>query len=144
MRGYWNNAVETALAFDTEGWLHTGDVGVLDEDGFLRIVDRLKDLIVISGFNVYPNEIEDYVCTHPSIRDACVIAGGSELAPSIQLFVVSTDAALTSTDVLEYCRRGLAPYKVPRVVEFRTTLPKSALGKVLRRQLRPAVITPDM
>ncbi len=136
MRGYWNNADETAMVLDREGWLRTGDIGVLDADGFLQIVDRIKDLIVVSGFNVYPKEIEERVLSHPDIADACAVASGDELAPRIKLFVVSSNPSLTTADVLLHCRTGLAAYKVPKEIEFRTTLPKSALGKVLRRELR--------
>ncbi len=144
MQGYWNNASETAHVLDTDGWLHTGDIGHLDGDGYLRIVDRLKDIIVISGFNVYPNEIEEFACTHPHVKDACAVAVGDPLAPQIKLFVVSADPALTADQVIAHCRKGLTSYKVPRLVEFRATLPKSAVGKILRRELRDAAtsVTP--
>lgn len=141
MQGYWNNASETSQVLGDDGWLHTGDIGQLDSDGYLRIVDRLKDMIVISGFNVYPNEIEDFACTHPQIRDACAIAVGDQLAPQIKLFVVSADPALTAEQVIAYCRTGLTSYKVPRLVEFRPVLPKSAVGKILRRELREAAMS---
>ena len=140
MQGYWNNAAETAHVIDADGWLHTGDIGQFDEDGYLRIVDRIKDLIVVSGFNVYPNEIEDYACSHPDIKDACAINVGDELSPLIKLFVVSRDPALTAEQVIMHCRRGLTTYKIPRLVEFRETLPKSHIGKVLRRELRDAAL----
>ncbi|HTQ98603.1 MAG TPA: AMP-binding protein, partial [Candidatus Acidoferrum sp.] len=136
MRGYWNNATETAQVLDAEGWLRTGDIGKLDADGFLTIVDRIKDLIVVSGFNVYPAEIEEHVLRHPDISDACAIGCGDDLAPRIKLFIVSRNPALTAEQVLTHCRGGLAGYKVPKEVEFRSTLPKSAVGKVLRRELR--------
>ena len=140
MQGYWNNAAETAHVIDADGWLHTGDIGQFDQDGYLRIVDRIKDLIVVSGFNVYPNEIEDYACSHPDINDACAINAGDELSPLIKLFVVSRNPALTAEQVIVHCRRGLTTYKIPRQVEFRTTLPKSHLGKVLRRELRDSAL----
>jgi long-chain acyl-CoA synthetase len=140
MQGYWNNAAETAHVIDADGWLHTGDIGQFDEDGYLRIVDRIKDLIVVSGFNVYPNEIEDYACSHPDINDACAINAGDELSPLIKLFVVSRNPALTAEQVIVHCRRGLTTYKIPRLVEFRETLPKSHIGKVLRRELRDAAL----
>jgi len=136
MRGYWNNPDETALVLDQSGWLRTGDVGVLDADGFLQIVDRIKDLIVVSGFNVYPKEIEERVLSHPDITEACAIAGGDELAPRIKLYVVSSNPSLTTDAVLQHCRTGLAAYKVPKEIEFRSMLPKSAIGKILRRELR--------
>jgi long-chain acyl-CoA synthetase len=136
MLGYWRRPEENARAFDSEGWLHTGDVAVVEGDGHLRIVDRLKDLIIISGFNVFPNEIEDHVCTHPDISDACAVAVGDDCAAQIKLFVVSRNPALSAQDVITHCRQALAAYKVPRLVEFRDALPKSNVGKVLRRQLR--------
>ncbi len=136
MRGYWNNAAETALVLDEAGWLRTGDIGVLDADGFLQIVDRIKDVIVVSGFNVYPKEIEDHALLHPDICEACAVASGDELAPRIKLFVVSSNPALTADELKQHCRTGLAAYKVPKDIEFRSALPKSSLGKVLRRELR--------
>ncbi|MDR2213025.1 MAG: AMP-binding protein [Pseudomonadales bacterium] len=136
MLGYWRRQEENARVFDADGWLHTGDLAVADASGYLRIVDRLKDLIIISGFNVFPNEIEEQACTHPDISDACAIAVGDECAAQIKLFVVSRNARLSAQDVISHCRQALAAYKVPRLVEFRETLPKSNVGKVLRRQLR--------
>jgi long-chain acyl-CoA synthetase len=138
MQGYWQRPQESLQAFDTEGFLRTGDVGCFDDAGFLRIVDRIKDLIIVSGFNVYPTEIEDHVCTHPDIREAAAVGAGDDYAISIRLFVVSASATLTEDQVLAWCRQGLAPYKVPRQVEFRHTLPRSNIGKVLRRELRDA------
>ncbi|MGV3592764.1 MAG: AMP-binding protein [Gammaproteobacteria bacterium] len=136
MQGYWQHADESAHVFDADGWLHTGDIGVLDADGWLRIVDRIKDLIIVSGFNVYPNEIEDYVLTHPEVVEAAVIGTGDEYSARIALFVVRRTPTLTEERVIAWCREGLAPYKVPKVVEFRDSLPKTAVGKVLRRELR--------
>lgn len=136
MQRYWDNPVETAKVFDADGWLHTGDVGVVDAEGFLTIVDRIKDIIIVSGFNVFPIEIENYICTHPDVQDACAIGVGDAYAPQIKLFIVSRSPALTANMVIDYCRNGLAPYKVPKVIEFRDQLPKSSVGKVLRRELR--------
>ena len=136
MSGYWNNAAETSLVFDKEGWLRTGDVGVMDADGYLSIVDRIKDLIVISGFNVYPYEIEEVALQHPAIKEACAVGCGDELAPRIKLFVVSNEPELSSDAVIMHCRKGLASYKVPKEVEFRQDLPKSPVGKILRRELK--------
>lgn len=136
MQRYWDNPDETAKVFDADGWLHTGDVGVVDEEGFLTIVDRIKDIIIVSGFNVFPIEIENYICTHPDVQDACAVAVGDTFAPQIKLFVVSKSPILTEGMVIDFCRNGLAAYKVPRVVEFRAHLPKSNVGKVLRRELR--------
>lgn len=143
MQAYWNNDAETRHVIDAQGWLHTGDIGRFDKDGYLRIVDRLKDMIVISGFNVYPHEIEDYACRHPDIRDACAIGIGSELVPVIKLYVVSRNPDLTAEQVIAHCRLGLTAYKLPRQVEFRTELPKSSVGKVLRRELRDAAMAAD-
>ena len=109
---------------------------MLDEAGYLRIVDRIKDMIIISGFNVFPNEIEDHVCQHPDIIDACAIAVGDDCASQVKLFVVVSNPGLSREDIINYCRTGLAAYKVPRHVEFRQSLPKSEIGKVLRRRLR--------
>lgn len=136
MSGYWQQAEETARVFDADGWFHTGDIGVLDAEGFLRIVDRIKDLLIISGFNVYPNEIEEHVCAHPEIVEAAVIGTGDEYSTRVMLFVVRRSVTLTEDHVIAWCREGLAPYKVPKVVEFRDSLPKSNVGKVLRRELR--------
>jgi long-chain acyl-CoA synthetase len=136
MQGYWHQPEETARVFDAEGWLHSGDIGVYDADGMLRIVDRIKDLIIVSGFNVYPNEIEDHVRAHPEIVEAAVIGTGDEYSTKVALFVVRRSNTLTEESVLAWCREGLAPYKVPKHIEFRDSLPKSNVGKVLRRELR--------
>jgi len=136
MQGYWQQPQETAAAFDADGYLHSGDIGIFDPDGQLRIVERIKDMIIISGFNVYPNEIEEHVCTHPDILEAAVIGTGDDYATCIKVFVVTKNPVLGANDVLAWCREGLAPYKVPKQVEFRSTLPRSSVGKVLRRELR--------
>jgi long-chain acyl-CoA synthetase len=136
MKGYWQRESENSTVFDDAGWLHTGDLGVLDEAGYLRIVDRIKDMIIISGFNVFPNEIEDHACSHPEVLDACAIAVGDECASQVKLFVVVSNPNLSREDIINHCRSGLAAYKVPRHVEFRSSLPKSEIGKVLRRRLR--------
>jgi long-chain acyl-CoA synthetase len=136
MRGYWHQPEETARVFDAAGWLRSGDIGYFDDEGYLRIVDRIKDLIIVSGFNVYPNEIEDYVLTHPEVVEAAVVGAGDEYSPRVALFVVRRGTTLTEESILAWCREGLAPYKVPKVVQFREHLPKSAVGKVLRRELR--------
>ncbi len=136
MQGYWQQPEETARVLDTDGWFHSGDIGIFDAEGYLRIVDRIKDLIIVSGFNVYPNEIEDHVRAHPDIVDAAAIGTGDEYSARVMLFVVRRNAALTEDHVISWCREGLAAYKVPRIVEFRDHLPKSSVGKVLRRELR--------
>jgi long-chain acyl-CoA synthetase len=141
MRGYWHQPEETARVFDAEGWLHSGDIGYFDEGGYLWIVDRIKDLIIVSGFNVYPNEIEDHVRSHPEVVEAAVVGAGDEYSTRVALFVVRRGTELTEERIIAWCREGLAPYKVPRIVEFREQLPKSAVGKVLRRELRTALDT---
>jgi len=136
MVGYWQRPEENARVFDADGMLHTGDVAIQDEDGYLTIIDRIKDIIIISGFNVFPNEIEDHVCTHPAVADACAIATGDEYNAQIKLYVVSRHPGLDAGTIIDYCRTALAPYKIPKLIEFRDSLPKSNVGKVLRRQLR--------
>jgi long-chain acyl-CoA synthetase len=139
MKGYWQRPEETAKILDAEGWLMTGDMAVIQDDGYVRIVDRKKDMIIVSGFNVYPNEIEDVVCLHPSILEAAAVGlPDPKSGEQVKLYVVSTDAALTEQAVIDYCRENLTGYKVPRSVEFRKELPKSNVGKILRRELKPA------
>ncbi|MEX2366064.1 MAG: AMP-binding protein, partial [Pseudohongiellaceae bacterium] len=137
MAGYWRRPEETREVLDDQGWFRTGDVAVIQEDGFLRIVDRIKDLIIVSGYNVYPGEIEEHVCQHPDIVEAAAIGiRRGDSGEKVKLFVVSRNPELLKTDIIEYCRQGLAPYKVPKLIEFRDSLPKSNVGKILRRQLR--------
>lgn len=137
MRGYWNRPDETAKVIDQDGWLETGDIAVMDERGWLKIVDRKKDLIVVSGFNVYPNEIEDVVASHAKVQEvACVGVKSDKTGEALKLFVVKKDASLTSDELIEYCRTQLTGYKIPRDIEFRDELPKSNVGKILRRELR--------
>jgi len=137
MAGYWNRPEETAQIIDRDGWLATGDVGVVDERGFVRIVDRKKDMILVSGFNVYPNEIEAVVAMHPAVLEcAAVGVPDAKSGEAVKLFVVKKDPALTSEALLAHCREQLTGYKCPRDVEFRTELPKSNVGKILRRELR--------
>ena len=139
MMGYWNRPEETQDVLEEDGWLHTGDIGMLDKEGNLTIVDRIKDLILVSGFNVYPAEIEARILKHPDIREAAVIGipreGDSE-GELVKLFVISDNPELKEDEVIQFCRQGLAPYKVPSKVEFRASLPRANVGKVLRRQLR--------
>jgi len=136
MLGYWNRPVETSAVLKEDGWLHTGDIGVIDKDGSLSVVDRIKDLIIVSGFNVYPAEIESHVHKHPDIREAAAIGVPRGEGESVKLFVISENPELTEEEVIHFCRQGLTPYKVPSKVEFRATLPRSNVGKILRRQLR--------
>ena len=137
MRGYWNRQEETAQAISRDGYLRTGDIGVIDERGYTRIVDRKKDLILVSGFNVYPNEIEDVVALHPGVLEAAAVGVPDEKSgEAIKLVVVRKDPALTAEALIEHCRQHLTGYKVPRRIEFRTELPKTNVGKILRRLLR--------
>ena len=137
MAGYWQRPDETAKVMDKDAWFATGDVGVMDERGFVRIVDRKKDMILVSGFNVYPNEIEGVVAGHPGVLEcAAVGVPDDKSGEAVKLFVVRKDAALTADDVKKYCREHLTNYKCPRDIEFRTELPKTNVGKILRRELR--------
>ena len=139
MRGYWNRDEATESALDDEGWLRTGDIGILDEDGFLRIVDRVKDMVLVSGFNVYPGEVESVAHRHPDVAECAVIGvPDAKSGEAVKLFVVSTNPELSAEDMRAFCATQLTAYKVPRHVEFRDELPKSNVGKVLRRVLRDA------
>ncbi|AJP57779.1 long-chain fatty acid--CoA ligase [Pandoraea vervacti] len=138
MRGYWNRPEETARTFDADGWLLTGDVGVMDERGYVRLIDRKKDMILVSGFNVYPNEIEDVVMLHPGVREAAVVGVPDPVAGErVKLVVVAKDPQLSVEAISAHCRQHLTAYKVPRIIEFRQgELPKTTVGKILRRELR--------
>ena len=139
MVGYWNNSEATAAVMTGDGFLKTGDIATVDGDGFFRIVDRKKDMILVSGFNVYPNEIENVVTMHPDIIEAACIGVPDEREGGeiVKLFVVLRPGAeLSVDDVRAYCRVNLTAYKVPKLVEFRAELPKSNVGKILRRMLR--------
>jgi long-chain acyl-CoA synthetase len=137
MAGYWQHPDETAKVLDADGWLATGDVGVMDDRGFVRIVDRKKDMILVSGFNVYPNEVEAVVAMHPGVLECAAIGvPDAKSGEAVKLFVVRRDAELTAEALLAHCRQHLTGYKSPREVEFRAELPKSNVGKILRRELR--------
>jgi len=137
MAGYWQRPDETAKVLDANGWLATGDIGVMDDRGFVRIVDRKKDMILVSGFNVYPNEIESVVVTHPGVLECAAIGvPDAKSGEAVKLFVVRKDENLTTEALLAHCRENLTGYKCPRDVEFRAELPKSNVGKILRRELR--------
>jgi len=138
MEGYWNRPDETALVFTREGWLRTGDMGFMDERGYFKITDRKKDMIVVSGFKVFPNQIEDVVAMHPGVAEVAAIGVPDEHSGEIvKIVVVRSDPTLTEQALLDHCRQHLTGYKMPRVVEFRVEpLPKSAIGKILRRQVR--------
>jgi long-chain acyl-CoA synthetase len=138
MTGYWNRPDETAHVFTADGWLRTGDMGAMDDVGCIRITDRKKDMIVVSGFKVFPNEIEDVLTKHPGVLEAAAIGTHDERSgESVRAIVVRKDPALTEGALLAHCRQHLTGYKIPRVVEFRSEpLPKSNIGKILRRELR--------
>ena len=139
MQGYWRRPEATAEVISPEGWFATGDVAVIQPDGYLRIVDRKKDMIVVSGFNVYPNELEDVLSKHPGVLECAAVGVPDDTSGEIvKMFVVPRDAALTEQAVKDYCREHLTAYKVPRLVEFREDLPKTNVGKILRRELRDA------
>ncbi|WP_313699277.1 long-chain-fatty-acid--CoA ligase FadD [Pantoea sp.] len=136
MLGYWHHPEATAEVLKN-GWLHSGDIVTVDQEGFIRIVDRKKDMILVSGFNVYPNEIEDVLMQHPKVREAAAIGVPSDLSgEAVKVCIVKKDASLTKEDVLDHCRRQLTGYKVPKIIEFRDELPKTNVGKILRRELR--------
>ena len=137
MKGYWQRPDETAKVMAADGFLKTGDIGVMDEKGFIRIVDRKKDMILVSGFNVYPNEVEQVVAMHPGVLECAAIGVPDEHSGEVvKLFVVKKDPGLTERDVLEHCKEQLTGYKRPKYVEFRAELPKTNVGKILRRALR--------
>ena len=120
-----------------DGWLKTGDIAVMEEDGYVRIVDRLKDMILVSGFNVYPNEIEDVVMHHPDVLECAAIGIDDPISgQTVQLFVVKRDPALDEDALMQHCRENLTAYKRPKSIVFREDLPKSNVGKILRRELR--------
>lgn len=136
MKGYYNRPEETAKCIK-DGWLCTGDVGVMDEQGYFKIVDRMKDMILVSGFNVYPNEIEDVLAAHPDILEVAAVGLPSEKSGEVvKVFIVRKGNSLTEEDVIAFAREGLTGYKIPKAVEFRDELPKTNVGKILRRKLR--------
>lgn len=137
MQGYWNNPVETAKVLSVDGWLKTGDIAVINDDGYVKIVDRKKDMILVSGFNVYPNEVEDIATQMPEILEAAAVGVADECSGEVvKLFVVRVDSTLTEEAVKAFCRQNLTGYKAPKYVEFRDALPKSNVGKILRKELR--------
>jgi len=137
MAGYWNRPDETAKVMTADGYFRTGDIGVMDDKGYTKIVDRKKDMILVSGFNVYPNEIEDVIATHPGVLECAVIGvADSKSGEAVKAFIVKKDQSLTAEEVIKYCGTQLTAYKVPKLIEFRTDLPKTNVGKILRRELR--------
>jgi long-chain acyl-CoA synthetase len=151
MRGYWRRPDETAKVFTPDGWLRTGDMGFMDERGYFKITDRKKDMIVVSGFKVFPNQVEDAVALHPGVMEVAAIGVPDERSgEAVKVIVVRSDPNLTEQDLMAHCRLHLTDYKLPKIIEFRNEpLPKTNLGKILRRQLRdaaqatPAVPAPD-
>ncbi|PXX76007.1 long-chain-fatty-acid--CoA ligase [Rivihabitans pingtungensis] len=137
MKGYWRRPDETAKVIDEQGFLATGDMAMMTPEGFVKLVDRKKDMILVSGFNVYPNEVEDVVASHPGVLEvACVGVADEKSGELVKVFVVRKDPALTEKDILAHCKANLTGYKVPKFVEFRDELPKTNVGKILRRALR--------
>lgn len=137
MKGYWQQPAETAKVLTADGWFMTGDIAVIQDDGYARIVDRKKDMINMSGFNVYPNEVEDVIASHPDVLEvAAVGVPDVKSGEAVKVFIVSRSGKLTVKEVRDWCKKRLTAYKIPRHVEFRDELPKTNVGKVLRRQLR--------
>jgi long-chain acyl-CoA synthetase len=137
MAGYWNRPDETAKVMTADGYFRTGDIGVMTPDGYTKIVDRKKDMILVSGFNVYPNEIEEVIASHPGVLECAVIGvADPRSGEAVKAFVVKKDPNITADDVIKYCGTQLTNYKVPKQIEFRASLPKTNVGKILRRELR--------
>ena len=137
MEGYWQRPEETASVLGRDGFLRTGDIGFMDEKGFVEIVDRKKDMILVSGFNVFPVEVEAVLSCHPGVFESAVVGVGSKKSgESVKAFIVKKDPKLTQQQLEEHCRKHLTAYKVPKSYEFRDSLPKSPVGKILRRELK--------
>ena len=137
MQGYWNKPEETAKVFTKDGYFKTGDIGYMTTEGYIKLVDRKKDMILVSGFNVYPNEIEDVLALHPGVFEAAAVGVPDAVSGEIvKVFVVKKEASLSADEVIRHCRQYLTGYKVPKLVEFRDALPKTNVGKILRRELK--------
>ncbi|UZE19297.1 long-chain-fatty-acid--CoA ligase FadD2 [Pseudomonas sp. B21-054] len=137
MKGYWNKPEATAEVLDSEGWFKSGDIAVIDPDGFVRIVDRKKDMIIVSGFNVYPNEIEDVVMAHPKVASCAVIGVPDERSgEAVKLFVVARETGVSLEELKAYCKENFTGYKIPKHIVLRDSLPMTPVGKILRRELR--------
>lgn len=142
MQGYWNRPQDTQEVMTSDGYFKTGDLGFMTEEGFVKIVDRKKDMILVSGFNVYPNELEDVITQHPKVLEAAAIGVPDEKSGEVvKVFVVKKDQSLTQDELVKYCREHLTSYKVPKFIEFRSELPKSNVGKILRKDLRAEVLS---
>jgi len=141
MKGYWKQPEATDEVLDADGWLHTGDIAVMNAEGYFKIVDRKKDMILVSGFNVYPNEIEDVLTMHPKVLEAAAIGVPDEKSgEAVSVFIVKDDPSLTQDELREFCKEQLTGYKRPRYIEFLEELPKSNVGKILRRELRDSKV----
>lgn len=139
MVGYWNRPEETANVMTADGFFKSGDIGIMDERGYVTIVDRKKDMVLVSGFNVYPNEVEGVVAMHPGVLECAVVGVPDEATgEAVKLFVVRRDPDLTAQQLMDYCQQQLTGYKRPKQIEFRNDLPKTNVGKILRRELRDA------
>jgi acyl-CoA synthetase (AMP-forming)/AMP-acid ligase II len=139
MTGYYKQPAENEKAFTSDGFMRTGDIGIMDSDGFTKIIDRKKDMIIVSGFNVFPNELENVISLCPGVVECAAIGiADDKQGESIKVFVVRNDATLTEDDVNDYCKQHLTGYKRPKYIEFRDDLPKTNVGKILRRELRQA------
>jgi long-chain acyl-CoA synthetase len=137
MAGYWNRPEETVLVFTEDGFLKTGDIGKIDENGFVYLVDRKKDMILVSGFNVYPNEVEQVISMMPGVLEVGVVGvDDNESGERVKACIVKRDPALTAEQVIAHCREHLTAYKVPKIIEFFSELPKTNVGKILRRALK--------
>ena len=137
MSGYWQRAEETKNVFDKDGWFKTGDIATVNEKGYFKIVDRKKDMILVSGFNVYPNEIEDVVCKMDEIIEAAAVGVADDKSGEIvKIFVVKKDQSLTKEQIIKHCKEHLTGYKIPKLIEFKDDLPKTNVGKILRRALK--------
>jgi long-chain acyl-CoA synthetase len=137
MAGYWQHPDETAKVMTADGFFRSGDIGMMNEQGCVRIVDRKKDMIIVSGFNVYPNEVEDVLTQPAGVLEAAVVGvDDARSGEAVRAFVVRRDPALSEADVRAWCETQLTGYKRPNLIEFRTELPKTAVGKILRRELR--------
>ena len=137
MSGYWKNDEETRKSFTEDGWLRTGDIAIMDKEGYITLVDRKKDMILVSGFNVYPNEVEDVISKHPKVFEVAAIGVPSEKSgEEVKVCIVKKDPSLSKDEVLSFSREHLTGYKVPKHVDFREELPKTNVGKILRRSLK--------
>jgi acyl-CoA synthetase (AMP-forming)/AMP-acid ligase II len=139
MRGYYNQPEETARAFTADGFMRTGDIGIMEANGRFKIVDRKKDMIIVSGFNVFPSELENVISTCPGVLECAAVGVADDMqGETIKMFVVRSDPSVTEQDLHTFCHANLTGYKRPKYIEFRDDLPKTNVGKILRRELRQA------